>query len=235
MVAPADAMDNTTSDAQMPMDPNSPYASAEAQMRDRMMAAVGIEASDTWVKKMIEHHRGAVEMTDVLLAQASSGPIVEMARKTRDKQQKDIAELEKLLRPGSPVPRSGEVFMPSMMKMLEAMMAAKGSDAAETWARKMIDHHRGGVEMSNIALQNGATGKVRDIAQKTIREQNKDIEDLQKLLRGETLGPATAGPPIDPKKSVAPPTSKASPALRAAAEKPAAKEGDHAGHNMAER
>lgn len=235
MAAPAEEMNSTTSDAQMQMDPNNPYASAEGQMRDRMMAAVGVDASDTWVKKMIEHHRGAIDMSDVLLAQASSGPIVEMARKTKDKQQKDIAELEKMRREGNPVQQSAEAHRPSMMKMHEAMMAAKGADAAETWARKMIEHHRGGVEMSNIVLQNGATGKVREMAQKTIREQNKDIEDLQKLLRGETPAAAKAEPSTASKESVARSAPKASPSPRAAAEKSVAKADEHAGHNMAEK
>jgi uncharacterized protein (DUF305 family) len=235
VAAPAEGMNSTTANAQMGTDPTNPYASAEMQMRDRMMAAVGVDASDTWVKKMIEHHRGAVDMTDALLGQASSGPIVEMARKTKDKQQKEIAELEKMRREGNPVQQSAEVFRPSMMKMHEVMMAAKGSDAAETWARKMIEHHRGAVEMSNIVLRNGATGKVREMAQKTIREQNKDIEDLQKLLRGETPAAAKAEPITAPKDSAAQAAPKATPSPRATAEKSAANVDEHAGHNMAEK
>lgn len=233
VAALADGTNGMTGEAQMPMDPNNPYASAEMQMRDRMMAAVGVDASDSWVKKMIEHHRGAIEMSNVLLAQANSGPIVDMARKTKDKQQKDIADLEKMRRDGNPAQQSGELYRPAMMKMHEAMMAAKGADAAETWARRMIEHHRGGVEMSNIVLQNGAAGEVRQMAQKTIREQNKDIEDLQKLLRGET--PAAARPePSTAAKATAGPAPKASPSARATAEKAAAAD-EHAGHNMAEK
>lgn len=236
LAVPADGMSNSTGDAaQMQMDPSNPYAAAEGQMNDRMMAAVGVDASDTWVKKMIEHHRGAVAMSDVLLAQASSGPIVEMARMTKDKQQKEIAELEKMRREGNPVQQSAEAFRPSMMKMHEAMMAAKGADAAETWARKMIEHHRGAIEMSNTVLANGATGKVREMAQKTIREQTKDIADLEKLLRGETPAAAKAETGAAPKESAAKATPKASPKPGAAAEKPAATADEHAGHNMAEK
>ena len=231
--ASADEMNSNTGDAQMPMDPNNPYASAEAQMRDRMMAAVGVDASDTWVKKMIEHHRGAIAMSDALLAQTSSGPFAEMARMTKEKQQKEIAELEKMRREGNPMQETAAPFRPAMMRMHETMMAAKGGDAAETWARKMAEHHRGAIEMSNIVLQNGATGEVREMAQKTVREQTKDIEDLQKLLR---VGPAAAAKPepmTAAKASAARPAPKASPG--SAAEESAPKEDEHAGHNMAQK
>lgn len=235
LATPAEGMNSSTDEAQMQMDPSNPYAAAEAQMNDRMMAAVGVDASDTWVKKMIEHHRGGAGMSDVLLAQASSGPIVEMARITKDKQQKEIAELENMRREGNPVPQSASAFGPSMMKMHDAMMATKGADAPETWARKMIEHHRGAVEMSNIVLANGATGKTREMAQKTVREQTKDIEDLQKQLRGETPAAAKAEPSPASRESAARPAPKASPSPRAAAEKPAATADEHAGHNMVEK
>ena len=42
--------------------PSGPFAQAEMQMNERMMAAVGANASETWTKKMIEHHRGAIAM-----------------------------------------------------------------------------------------------------------------------------------------------------------------------------
>lgn len=233
--APGGELNSMTSNAQMAMDPTNAYASAEEQMQNRMMAAVGVDASDTWVKKMIEHHRGAVEMSDVLLRQAGAGPMAEMARKTKDKQQKEIAELEQMRREGSPAQQSAEAFRPSMMAMHEAMMAAKGGDAAETWARKMIEHHRGAIEMSNIVLQNGATGKIREMAQKTIREQNMDIEDLQKLLRGETPAATKPEPSTRATTNADPRAPKASPSPRAAAARSAPKEDEHAGHNMAEK
>jgi len=44
-------------------------------------------------------------------------------------------------------------YPPAEMKMHEKMMGAIGSDASETWVRKMIEHHRGGVEMSQIVLR----------------------------------------------------------------------------------
>lgn len=69
------------------------------------------------------------------------------------------------------------------MKMQQAMMKAMGSDASETWVRKMIEHHRGAVEISRIALNQAKDKEVRDQASKAIAEQNKDIGELQNWLK----------------------------------------------------
>lgn len=47
-----------------------PYAPGEMKMHERMMSAMGADASETWVRKMIEHHRGAIEMSRTAIAQA---------------------------------------------------------------------------------------------------------------------------------------------------------------------
>lgn len=65
------------------------------------------------------------------------------------------------------------------MKMHQAMMKATGTDAAETWTRKMIEHHRGGVEMSRIAVAQAKDKETRDKAAKTMAMQNKQIGELQ--------------------------------------------------------
>lgn len=69
------------------------------------------------------------------------------------------------------------------MKMHERMMAAMGSDATETWVRKMIEHHRGGIETSQIVLRETRDAKVRQMATKTITDQNREIGELEAWLR----------------------------------------------------
>ena len=73
-------------------------------------------------------------------------------------------------------------YGPAEMKMHQEMMSAAGADASETWVRKMIEHHRGGVEMSQIALRSGATAAVRREAMKTIASQNREITNLNAML-----------------------------------------------------
>lgn len=80
-------------------------------------------------------------------------------------------------------------YAQSEMKMHEAMMKATGTDAAETWTRKMIEHHRGGVETSRIAIAQAKDARVRAMAQKTMAMQNKEIAELQNWLKSHGKRP----------------------------------------------
>lgn len=47
-------------------------------------------------------------------------------------------------------------FMASMNKMDKAMTAAQGGSVDETFARKMISHHQGAIDMAEIELKHGS-------------------------------------------------------------------------------
>ena len=74
-------------------------------------------------------------------------------------------------------------YGPAEMQMHEKMMAAQGPTASETWVRKMIEHHRGAVEMSQIVLRSGPDAAVRREAMKTIASQNREIANLNAMLQ----------------------------------------------------
>lgn len=80
-------------------------------------------------------------------------------------------------------PTPANPYPPAEMKMHHAMMNAVGSDAAETWVRKMIEHHRGAIEMSQIVLRETRDPKVRTMATKAMAEQRRGITELQGWLR----------------------------------------------------
>lgn len=67
-------------------------------------------------------------------------------------------------------------------KMHHEMMEAKGDTTAETWIKKMIAHHQGAIDMSRVLLDNSDHGPTRAMAQKTIDEQQKDINELADML-----------------------------------------------------
>jgi len=51
----------------------------------------------------------------------------------------------------------------------------------------MIEHHRGALTMSQIALKENDDPMVRQMAQKTIDMQTKDIAELNKMLTDKGL------------------------------------------------
>lgn len=196
----------------MMADPNNPFLQSETAMNQAMTAAVGVNAADSWVKKMIEHHRGAVEMSRIVLEQNPAPDVAMMARQTIDKQGKEIADLEKLVASGIPDPASAELYRPAVTRMHEAMMAVTGADVSETYLRKMLAHHQGAVAMSDVALANGATGAVRAQIERTRADQQNEVKTAEAMLRGEKMTMPAAPAPSPSAPAERPPAAKASPA-----------------------
>lgn len=99
-VVVAETNQQTSGQNAMMNDPSNPYAEAEMQMHERMMAATGSDASETWIRKMIEHHRGAIAMSNIVLGQSQDARVRAMASETVEKQTRDIEALERMLQAG---------------------------------------------------------------------------------------------------------------------------------------
>lgn len=82
-------------------------------------------------------------------------------------------------------PTPANPYPPAEMDMHQKMMAALGADATETWVRKMVEHHRGGIAMSQIALRGTKDAKVRQMATKSIAEQTREVGELNAWLRAQ--------------------------------------------------
>lgn len=77
--------------------PANPYAEAGMAMHHKMMV-VGADASETWVRKMIEHHRGAIAMSKIAVSQAADKDVRVMAQKVVAMQEKEVASLQSWLK-----------------------------------------------------------------------------------------------------------------------------------------
>lgn len=77
------------------------FAASEAAMHTGMAAASGATVDEAYIAKMIEHHRGAVAMADVALAQSRDPEIRRMAQTVKDAQTREIAEM-RAWRPSTP-------------------------------------------------------------------------------------------------------------------------------------
>lgn len=69
------------------------FAASEAAMHAGMANASGATVDEAYIAKMIEHHRGAVAMADVALAQSRDPEIRRMAQAVRDTQTREIADM----------------------------------------------------------------------------------------------------------------------------------------------
>lgn len=175
-----------------------PFSAAETKMHEAMMAATGADAGESWARKMIPHHQGALDMSQIVLRDTQNADIRRMAQKTVEMQTSDIAELRRWLETrvgagaGAAAPGGGgePPFAPAEAKMKDAMMAAAGTNTDQVWASKMIAHHQGALDMSQVVLRESQEAGIRRMAQKTIEMQTADIAELRAWL--ETR-PANAG------------------------------------------
>ena len=69
------------------------------------------------------------------------------------------------------------------MDMHKKMMMAKAGLPSELWTRKMIEHHRGAIAMSRVALDQATDLQTRRMARMTIAAQGKEITQMQAWLR----------------------------------------------------
>ncbi len=76
-----------------------PFFHAETLMDQKMREVVGTYAGNSWARKMIEHHRGTIVMTDVLLHRTGDSTDIQgQALRTKIEQQRDILPLAQMLR-----------------------------------------------------------------------------------------------------------------------------------------
>lgn len=195
------------------------FADAEQRMSEAMMAAIGSDVGQNWAKKMIAHHQGAIDMSEIVLQQNPKPDVATMARDTIEKQRKDISDIEKLLKDGPPDQQSAELYRPSMMEMGQKMKAAMGTDASDTYMRKMLEHHKGAVAMSDVALGNGVSGVLREQVRKTRDDNAKEAKMVEAMLRGETMQQAMAENDVKPAEQA---TAEPAPADKARARPTAA-------------
>jgi uncharacterized protein (DUF305 family) len=69
-----------------------------------------------------------------------------------------------------------------MDKEMQAGMESSGSPE-EKFVRMMIPHHQGAVDMSRLALPDIKDAELRRMVEKTMRENEREIKDMQAWLK----------------------------------------------------
>jgi uncharacterized protein (DUF305 family) len=159
-------------------------APSGADMHASMASAVGADVSDTWLRKMIAHHEGAIAMTAPVIAGGGDPRIVAIARRMAAAQGQEIEEMRRLLRKdAAPDPESARPFAAGEKEMHEEMSAAQGADPSQTFLRQMIAHHRGAIAMSRIVLAQGRDERAAAIARRIVADQGKEIAEIESILK----------------------------------------------------
>jgi uncharacterized protein (DUF305 family) len=75
-------------------------------------------------------------------------------------------------------------YMESMRRTNPSMMAAMMiQDPDLAFLCSMIPHHQGAIDMSRVVLKHGKNPEVRKMAERIIKEQEKEIAELAELVK----------------------------------------------------
>jgi uncharacterized protein (DUF305 family) len=74
-------------------------------------------------------------------------------------------------------------YMDAMSKMQSSMPKDHTGDADKDFARMMIPHHQGAIDMAKVESQYGKDPMLKSMAAKMIKDQEKEVADLQKWLK----------------------------------------------------
>ena len=76
----------------------------------------------------------------------------------------------------------------AMTRMHHDMMTPATGDPDRDFARMMIPHHQGAIEMARLQLQYGKDPRLRRLAQGIIVEQTQEIAVMQLILNDPSAG-----------------------------------------------
>lgn len=72
-----------------------------------------------------------------------------------------------------------------MMDQMDQMTVSNDPDI--DFARMMIMHHEGAIDMANLEIQDGDNTEMKNMAQSVINEQQQEIQQFQLILDGLTI------------------------------------------------
>ncbi|TQJ49293.1 uncharacterized protein (DUF305 family) [Phycicoccus sp. SLBN-51] len=150
-------------------------------------AASSSRAGDVmFAQMMVPHHRQAIEMADVALANdAASGQVRTLAEQIKGAQDPEIQTMQGWLREwGAPTTATMDHGSGGMMSEqdMAALKVAQGPEFNRMWLHMMIEHHQGAVTQAQDVLSTTADPRVRQLAQSIVDGQQKEITTMKGML-----------------------------------------------------
>lgn len=185
------AANDVTVNAEKMSDMLKDYTKSMISMHNEMMVGMGYNDPDTaFAKGMLGHHRGAVDMAKIELKYGTDETMRKLAQDIIDSQQLEIDILNKWLasHPDAPKPKPNteamqEAYAKGMNTMHSDMILGIAEPVADmAFARGMLPHHIGAVDMAKVQLQYGTDEEMRKLAQDIIDAQQPEIELIQNWI-----------------------------------------------------
>lgn len=187
--APESAADDMAGMAPGALAGASPLLAAMNGMMTRMSALKPRGNTDhDFAHLMIAHHQGAIAMADSELRDGQDATMRQLATKIKADQQKDIAELAPIAGrldaaptnyqpqdPADPFTAQMKTAMDNMMQKMPPLVA----DPDMNFNMLMTTHHQSAMDMAQAELAHGKDTRLKQLAQKMVDTQQKEIADFK--------------------------------------------------------
>ena len=149
------------------------------------------DADVAFAQMMIPHHQQAIEMATFADTRANDAELKGFAAKVKSTQEPEIATMANWLSSrGLPTAQAGGHNMPGMGSMpgmmseeeMAQLKAATGVDFDRRFARMMIAHHNGALQMCRDVTVQGSDAQVKALAATIERDQSAEVVELQKII-----------------------------------------------------
>ncbi len=179
---------------------NSPAVKAYKQASEGMHQDMNIfytgDVDTDFVRGMIPHHQGAVDMAKVVLKYGRDETVRSLAEWIVFAQNQEIAQMQHwLTRKGAAKGEkvshynadSVQAYEQAMHKMHGDMDIVYSGDPDVDFVLGMIPHHQGAIDMAKVTLKHGRDPEVNALSENIIRTQNGEIAKMQRWLKAQGI------------------------------------------------
>ena len=164
-----------------------PVKATMDKMMQEMHAAKPTGNNDIdFAAMMLEHHKGAVEMSKVEIEKGSNAEMKAFAQKVITDQNKEIAFMQDFMSKATKTSSSNSAaFQKALQQSMMAMMSDNTkiyNDIDKDFAAQMIPHHQSAVDMAKAYLQYGHENSLTTLSRNIINSQEKEIKWLNEWL-----------------------------------------------------
>ena len=167
------------------------YTESMTKMHEEMVIGMAYNDPDAaFAQGMLGHHIGAVDMAEIELKYGTDEEMRKLAQEIINAQQSEIKQMKAWLadhpdtaEPTADTKAMQQAYADGMDAMHEEMMAGIADPAPDmAFARGMLPHHVGAVDMAKTQLKYGTDEEMRKLAQEIIDAQQSEIEQMQSWI-----------------------------------------------------
>lgn len=162
-------------------DPAPMQASNHPQQLDHLRQLQGRAFDIEFMKHMISHHAGAIELADLAKDSATHPEIREFSVAVIEKQKKENEQMEKMLNALGEKSSKPDAGMKHQAKDAKAIMQTQPAEERDkVFLAKMTEHHQQGVEAARLAVERSSDANLKEMAQMMVDDQTKEIQRMAK-------------------------------------------------------